>query len=184
MAIKPLKQVDRNDVKNAVLANAVGTGAYVISVGDAIQPGATGHNKYVTGEASSGLILGIVTGIRQSGKICEKDSITGVAAALTGTPSTGPGTDNETYKVWSVDYIPASLPIEYEADLDAVSGTTTNSDGIGFFALLGIDTTKGHAGTLDESKITLFGGTAQQFASYGVSTGSATKVVGRIYQPL
>jgi len=182
--LKPNKKVLEQDVKNAVLANAVGTGAYVISVGDCIQPGATGHNSYVTGAASSGLVLGVITAIRQSGKICEKTSITGVAAALTGTPSTGPGTDNETYKVWSVDYIPAYIDMEYVADIDAAAGTTTNSGGNGFLSLLGVSTTAGHAGTLDESSIALFGGSAGQFATYGVVPGTTTKVVGRINQAL
>ena len=182
--IIPNKRVELNDIKTAVLANSVGSNAYVISVGDAIQPAATGHNKYVTGAASSGLVLGIITAIRQNGKVCEKDYVTGVNSALTGTPSTGPGTDNETYKVWSVDYIPAYVPMEYKADLDAAAGTTTNSDGFGFFTLKGVSTTKGDAGKLSESSIALFGGTASQFVSHGVSVDSSSKVVGRIYQAL
>ena len=58
--LRPLTRVHDQDIKRAVLANAVGTGAYVISVGDAIQPGATGHNKFVTGAASTGLISGVI----------------------------------------------------------------------------------------------------------------------------
>ena len=183
----PRKRVELSDMKNAVLANAVGTGAYVIAVGDALQPGATSHNSYVTGATTSGSILGVVTAIRLNGKIAEVDYCTGVNAAKTGTPSTGPGTDNETYKVWSVDYIPAYIPVEYTADLDAKAGTTTNSDGFGYFTLKGVSTTKGDAGKLTESSITLFGSvssTTSQFTSYGVSVESSTKVVGKINLPL
>jgi hypothetical protein len=180
----PNKRVELNDIKTAVVANVVGTNAYVLSVGDAIQPGPTSHNKYVTGAASSGLILGVVTAIRLNGKVSEVGSITGVAAAKTGTPGTGPGTDNETYKVWSVDYIPAYVPMEYKADLSAVAGTTTDSDGFGMFALKGVSTTKGDAGTLNEASIALFGGSAAQFVTHGVSVDSTSKVVGRINQTL
>ena len=70
--IIPNKRVELNDIKTAVLANSVGSNAYVISVGDAIQPAATGHNKYVTGAASSGLVLGIITAIRQNGRFVRK----------------------------------------------------------------------------------------------------------------
>ena len=182
--LTPNKRVELSDMKNAVLANAVGTGAYVIAVGDALQPGATTHSKYVTGAASSGLILGVVTAIRLNGKIAEVDYVTGVNAAKTGTPSTGPGTDNETYKVWSVDYIPAYVPMEYKADLSATIATTTDSDGFVFFPLLGVSTTKGQAGTLNEASPALFGGSAAQFVSHGVAVDSTKKVVGHIYQPL
>jgi hypothetical protein len=81
----------------------------------------------------------VVTAIRLNGKIAEVDYCTGVNAAKTGTPSTGPGTDNETYKVWSVDYIPAYIPVEYTADLDAKAGTTTNSGGFGYFKTINGD---------------------------------------------
>ena len=178
---RPLKRVEGQDIKRAVIANAVGTGSYPISVGDAIQPGATGHAKYVTVAGATNPILGIVTSIVQNGKVSEKATITGINAAETGSPSTGPGTDNETYAVWSVDYIPSSVPMEYEADISAVAGTTTDSSAVGgYFNLKSIATTGDTYGTLDESSIVLFSSTQGQFVSFGYTPYNTLKVFCKI----
>lgn len=182
--LKPLRRPADNEVKRITLANAIGTGAYKIGIGDCIQPGATGHNKYATGAASSGLILGIIVGIIQNGKVAEVNSVTGINGAQVGVPSTGPGTDNETYATWQVDYIPSWVPMEYEADLSAAADTTTDSGGNCFLALLGVSTTLGEAGKLNEASVALFGGSAAQFWSYGVTSYSTTKVRGHIYKTL
>lgn len=184
--IKPNKKVQDQDLKKAVIANAVAASGYVLSIGDAIQPGATGHNKYVTGAASSGLILGVIVGLEYNGKIMEVDSVTGVNTASTasGALALNMHNDNETTKSWKVVYIPAYVDMEYIADLDATAGTTTDSDGAGFFNLLGVSSTKGTAGKLDESTIALFGGTAGQFSSYGLADGETAKVVGKINKAL
>lgn len=177
----PLRRPTDAEIRRATLANAVGSSTYVVSIGSALQPGATGHNSYVTVAASSSPILGVVTGIVLNGKVCELNSCTGVNSALTGTPSTGPGTDNETYNVWAVDYIPSWIPMEYTATLSAAAGTTTNSGGFGYFNLVGA----GNSTTLDETSVLLFTNpTTGQFWSRGVTSYSTTTVVGHFFKTL
>jgi hypothetical protein len=182
--ITPNKNVENQDLRKAVIANAVGTNAYVISIGDAIQPGATGHNKFATGAASSNPILGIVVAIEYNGKPSEKNSVTGVnSTTAVGGPSLV-GNDNETTKAWRVVYIPAYVPMDYIIDLSATAGTTTDSGGFGYLNLIGVSTVAGAAGTLDEGSIILFGGTAGQFVTFSVTDFSTTKITGRINKQL
>lgn len=182
--IIPNKRYSDTDTKEAKIANVVGANGFVLSIGDALQAGPTGHNKFVTGAASSGLILGIVVGLKKDGKVMEVDSVAGVNATTANASALQVGNDNETLGTWTAVYIPAYIPMEYKADLSAAAGSTTDSDGNGFFALNGVSSVKGAAGTLNEASIALFGGSAAQFATYGVAKGSTTKVVGRIYQAL
>jgi hypothetical protein len=170
--IVPRKGYEIGDTKDIVLANALAVNAYVISIGDAIQPGATGHAKFATGAASTGLILGIVVGLVYNSKVTEITSLTGVNTASTAagaTPATTLYNDNETTGYWSVQYIPSYIPMEYTADVDAVLDTTTDSGGKVFLGLDGVSSTAGAAGTLLESSVALFGGTAAQFMSFGVA---------------
>ena len=178
--IIPNKRYSDTDTKEAKIANAVGAAGYVLSIGDAIQPGATGHNKHVVGAASSGLILGIVVSIKKDGKVVEVDSVTGVntTSALAGALQVG--NDNETLGGWSVGYIPAYVPMEYKVDASAALDTTTDSGGKVSFPILGTSATKGQAGTINEAAPGLFGASAQLFVSAGIATGSTTKVVGHI----
>lgn len=176
---RPLRKVQDQDVKRIVLANAVGTSALTITVGDCIYLGATGHNNFATQATTTSKILGVVTAIVQKGKISEKTSITGVNSALTGTPSTGPGTDNETYQVWSVDYIPSYIPMEYEADIDAVAGTTTDDNGVGAYFTI----TSGSPGiVLNSSALisTTAVGSAEQITSLGYTPYNTKKIFCRI----
>lgn len=182
--IRPLKQTTYSDLKRAVIANAVGTGTYPIAIGDAIQPGATGHAKFVTCAASSNPILGIVTGLIYNGnKVSERSTVTGISGSTT---NAGPGTDNETASNnWSVEYIPAYVPMEYEADISAVAGTTTDSSAIGgYFNVLTLSATQTNSidtnGQLDEASIALFSGTAGQFVSFGYTSYNTKKVYCRV----
>ena len=178
---RPLKRVEGQDLKRAVIANAVGSGTYPISIGDAIQPGSSTNAKFVTVATPTSVypILGIVTGLIVGGKVTEKATVTGVNAA--GSSSTGPGTDNQATGLWSVDYIPSYVPMEYEADISAVAGTTTDSSAVGgYFNVKAIATTGDTYGTLDEASITLFSGTQGQFVSFGYTPYNTLKVFCKI----
>lgn len=175
--IIPNKRYSDTDTKEAKIANAVGAAAYVIAIGDAIQPGPTGHNKFVVGAASTGLILGVVVGLKKDGKVMEVDYVTGVNVTTANASALQVGNDNETLGGWSVVYIPAYIPMEYKIDLSAAADTTTDSGGNAFFPLLGTSATKGQAGTLNEAAPALFGGSAAQFISHGLAISSTTKVV-------
>jgi hypothetical protein len=165
----PARRVTDVDKKTAVIANAVGTGAYYMGVGGVIIPGATGHvfagtspniTPFITGAtSSSALILGVITALITKGHISEQSNVLGVNAAETGSSSVGPGTDNETYKVWSVEYIPAYIPMEYIADFSAALGTTTDSGANAYFGMTGIDTTSGDDGVVLESSGVIYSAT-------------------------
>ena len=183
--ILPNKSVELSDTKKAVIANSVATNAFPLSIGDAIQPAATGHNQFVVPAASSGLIVGIVVGLEFASKPAEVNSVVGVNTASTtaGANQINTHTDNETTGLWKVIYIPSHVPMEYKADVTPGTVGITDAAGFAFFNLLGASLVAGLAGTLDGSAVVgLFGGTAGQFASYGVSTESASKVVGYIYK--
>lgn len=177
---RPLKEIPTRDLRRAVIANVVGSSALTIAVGDALQPAATGNNQFVTEAGTSNPVLGTVASIVRSGVVVsEKNSVTGSNTAFASAPNTAVvQNDNQTYKIWAVDYVPSNLPVEFEADLSAAAGTTTNSGGFGFFNLAS------GAATLDETSITLFGGTAGQFWSNGVTSYSPTKVTGHWYKVL
>ena len=165
----PGRRVTDVDKKTAIIANAVGTGTYYMGVGGVIIPGATGHvfggtapsiTPFVTGATSSAaLVLGVITAITCNSKISEIQNVLGVNSALTGSKSTGPGTDNETYKVWGVEYIPAYIPMEYIADFSAAIGTTTDDGANAYFNMTGIDTTLGDDGVVLESSGVIYSAT-------------------------
>ena len=165
----PARRTTDIDKRTAIIANAVGTGAYYMGVGGVIIPGATGHvfagtapaiTPFVTGATSSAtLILGVITSLTVNSKIAEVQNCLGVNSAQTGSKSTGPGTDNETYKVWGVEYIPAFIPTEYIADFSAAIGTTTDDGANAYFAMTGIDTTLGDDGLVAESSGVIYSAT-------------------------
>lgn len=180
--IRQNKKIQDQDLRKAVIANAVGVGAHVLSVGDAIQPGATGHVKFAAGAASSGLILGVIVSLEYNGNVMELDSVTGVNSTSAVAGATKTGNDNETTGAWKVVYIPAYIPMDYTIDTSAALDTTTDSGGNVFLSLVGVSSTAGSAGTLNEASVALFGGTAGQFVSSGAAAGETTKVVARIYK--
>jgi len=160
MAFRPLRQVSYNQIKTAVIGNS-----QTITIGDAVVPGATGHAKAaITAASVSTRILGVVIAIvKQDGTVLELSSKT-VAS------------DNETNAKISVQFIPSSVDMEYEADMSAAIGTTTDSDGVGVSFNMGAT-----AALLDETSVALASATTKQFVSYGQSDviGAAnTKIVG------
>ena len=181
MALKALKRPTDLELKKAVIANAVAANAVTLKIGDVIQPGATGHNKFVVNAASTGLVSGVIVALEFAGKIMEVDTVIGVNTASTaaGAAAINVHNDNETTGFWKVVFIPSNLLVEYEADLSAAADTTTDSGGKCFLSLV-----SGTPGTLDETSVALFGGTAGQFWSNGVTTYSTTKVIGHIYKTL
>lgn len=156
MSFRPLKAVPEVDWKMAPIANS-----QTLAVGDAIIPAGTTHAAAVTGAAgSSGSVLGVIIGIiGNNGKILEVNSYAAAA-------------DNETNAKIQAVYIPSYIPLEYEADLSAAAGTTTNSNLMQMFNMSGSVN-----GKLDETSTGVFS-TAKQFFSYGVTSYSTTKVIG------
>lgn len=178
---KPSRKPTDLELRRVVVANAVGSSALTIGIGSALQPGATGHNRFATVCGTSNPVLGVVVGLEFQGKITELTSILGInAAKSTSSATAGVYSDNETSGDWTVVYIPTAIPITYTATLSAAAGTTTDSAGFGYFNL---GSTAG-GGTLDETSITLFGGTAGQFWSNGALTTTSTSVTGHFYKTL
>lgn len=183
MSFIPQKEVPTHNLRRATIANAVGTSGYTIGYGTAIQPGATGHNGFVTLATSTSPVLGVVLGLELNGKISEKNTVVGTNAALgTNSATANVYNDNETNTApWKVIYIPSNLPIDYVADMSAAVGTTTNSGGLGWLNLIAATTGATGGATLDETSIALFSGTQGQFWSYGQLTepvANTLKVVG------
>lgn len=144
----PLKEYDIADTQLAVIANSS-----AVQVGDALIPGATGHNKAVKGAAgTTGVIIGVCVAIEGlNGFVQELNSVTA-------------GASNETTPVYYARYIPLTAPgIKFSGQLSNTAGTTTNSDGIGSFNVGG-----SNSGQLDETSIALFSATEKQFFSLGL----------------
>ncbi len=161
MAFKPLRRPVETELKKATIGNSI-----TVAIGDVVQPGATTHAGVVV-QGTTGLLLGVVVGIEQNGKVSELNS---VATA----------SDNETTNKYVAVYIPSYISMEYEMDLSAASGTTTGSGLMGFFNIVSATT----GGTIDETSYVVFSGTAGQVFSYGVQSYSTTKIRGHIYKPL
>lgn len=155
MAFVPLKPENITETKVAVIANS-----QTLSVGDVIIPDGTNAAAVKTAANTTGIVLGVVKSIVQPGGIVGKNSVT-VAS------------DNETKDQISVQYIPAYIDVEYEADLSQAAGTTSGSNKMGQFNL-----STGDGGVLDETSYGVFS-TQKQFFSYGVSPESTTKVRGK-----
>jgi hypothetical protein len=159
--IRPLQRPIDTYLRKATIGNSI-----TMAIGDVIQPGATTHAGAVV-QGTSGLLLGVVLGIEQNGKISELGTVT--------TSST-----NETTNTYVAVYIPTWVVIEYEADLSNVSGTTANSNLPGFFNF--VSGTSG--GNLDETSYVAFSGTVGQFFSYGVTSYNTSRVKGHFYKTL
>lgn len=180
MAFKLLKKADVLDYKNAVIANSV-----TLAVGDAVIPGATtqapflvpGQNATNTSQYT-GIILGVISGINNTGKPSEKNSVTTAS-------------DNQTTGLYSAEYLPTYIPMQYVVDMSADLGTTTGSDTYMAMFYVGYNSTGHHntayndAGQLDESSVAVFT-TQLHFFSYGqykegninATTGKYTQVTG------
>lgn len=124
-----------------------------VTIGDALIPGATGHNKSVKGGANTtGVLVGVLVAILNATYgPTELNSVT--------TSST-----NESTPVYYAQFIPLTTPGQkFRATLSAAAGTTTDSGGMGSFNL-----SSTLSGTLDETSIALFSATEKQFFSWGV----------------
>lgn len=159
MAFRPLKKVEDRDLKTAVIANS-----QVFTVGGITVYGTGANSEFATPATSSSALLGgvvvAITGL--NGKVLELDSKT-VAS------------DNQTVAQIGVTYIPSYIPMEYEALAGAALGTTTGSDGNGFFTLT-------DANTLNEASWVAFSGTASHFVSFGQTPYNTRMCFGHIYK--
>lgn len=148
MAFVPFKEIPTHNLRRSVIGNS----QTAFAVGMAIQPGATGHNKFVVESGTSNPVLGVVLGIEgNGGQVLEKTSLTTAS-------------NNETVILIKAVWVPSNLPIDYVADMSAALGTTTDSGGMCWF-----NQASGSL-TLDETSVALFGGTQGQFWSYGQMT--------------
>jgi len=158
MAFTPYKIFPLEDMKVAVISLSS-----TVKVGDALIPGATGHNKSLKSAVNTtGMIVGVAVAIvGAKGNVLELNSVT--------TAST-----NESSPVYYVQYIPLGTPgLQFKATLSAAAGTTTDSDGIGSFNLSSTD-----GAILDETSIALFSATEKQFFSFGLDdTDNTNKTV-------
>lgn len=153
----PLKEVTGRDLKYGLIKNSA-----AISNGEVIIPAISGDTGVIdTGGGTTGALLGVVKSIvGKDGKVLELDSKT-------------VGSDNETVAMIQVSYIPAFIPMEYGATLDADSETTDNSGTYGNFA---VDST---GLLLTESSVVAFTTViAKQFFSFGVTPGTTRDVTG------
>lgn len=157
MAFKPLKKVEEQDLKARLIANS-----QTVAIGDALIVDGTNKNAVKGGANTTGIIIGVCVGLKQinGNSILEKSSIT-------------VGASNETTTQYAAVFVPAYIPIEYEADLSQAAGTTTDSDKMGQFNLSTSD-----SGKLDETSVGVFS-TQKQFFSFGVTSYSTTKVTGK-----
>lgn len=160
MAFKCLRRPQEGELKKATIGNSI-----TMTIGDAIQPGATTSAGVVV-QGTTGLILGVVMSIEQNGKVSELSSVTTAS-------------DNQTTNKYVAVYLPTWSDMEFEADMNAAAGTTTGSDLVGFFNIV-----NGTGGTISESSYVAFSGTAGQFLSYGVQSYSTTKIRGHFYKTL
>jgi len=147
---KPRKTtISELDLKLVRLGNS-----YAAKAGYPVAAGGTGHNKAcVTGASlSTTPLLGVIASIIGSkGTVLELDGVTAGAA-------------NETTPVYYAYIIPSYLPVEYYIDLDAVSGTTTGSDGMCWL------NTSATEGKLTESSVAFIAGTQGVVWSWGPDT--------------
>lgn len=156
MAFTALKIFPDTDFEVRVIANS-----QLVTVGDALIPGATGHNKAVLGATNTtGMIIGVCVAIVGfNGNILELNSVT-------------TGSANETTPVHYAQFIPLSTPgLKFSATLSQAAGTTTNSDGMGSFNM-----SASVSGKLDETSIALFSSTEKQFFSYGLDSSDTAKL--------
>jgi hypothetical protein len=157
--IKPQKEaIDAFVIQNCILSNSI-----TVKVGDAmIINSAAPQFVTVNGINTTGAILGTVIAINGSptggNPFPQVNSITTAA-------------NNQTVGLISVDIMPSQTPMTYIADLDAVAGTTSGSNYLGYFAML-----SGTAGQLHESSFSA--STPKQFLSYGVNPGNSSQVIG------
>lgn len=159
MAITPLKY-NVGDLKAGIIANSA-----TIAVGMEVVSGASSSSEFISAATNtSALLLGNVVGIQgKAGEVLEVDS-KAVAS------------DNQTVAQIQAVYLPSYIPTEFTCTIDAAAGTTTGSDGVGFFTIV-----SGNAAVLDESTWVAISGTASHFASFGVNPRVSTEVFAHTY---
>ena len=159
MAFKPAKELlDMYVIQNAILSNSI-----TVTIGDAMiinssAPQFVTLNGTNTTDVILGTVLTINGGTAGGNAYPQVNSIT--------TTST-----NQTVAKVSVDILLSNNLTTLIADLDAATGTTTNSQYYGYFAIK-----SGAQGTLLESSYSA--GTPKQFLSFGVNPGNSSQVIG------
>lgn len=157
--IKPAKELlDMYVIQNAILSNSI-----TVKVGDAmIINGSAPQFVTVNGTNTTGAVLGTVLSI---------NSGPSTGNTYLQVQSIATASNNQTVAQVSVDILVSNNLCTLVADLDAATGTTTNSQYFGYFALL-----SGTAGQLHESSYSA--ATPKQFLSFGVNPGNSSQVLG------
>lgn len=150
--------LDMYVIENAILSNSI-----TVAVGDAViingsAPAFVTPNGTNTTAAVLGIVRAINGGAAQGNTYLQKNSVTTSAT-------------NQTVEKISVDILCSNTPTTYVVDLDAASGTTTNSAYFGYFNLV-----SGTAGKLSEASYSA--GTPKQFLSFGVNPANSSQVIG------
>lgn len=134
----------------------------LINVGDAIIINTSAPQSVIGAKNTTSYVLGtvraIVAGPNGGNLPLQTDNYTTAS-------------NNLTVAQVQVKVLPSNLTATYTADLDAVTGTTTNSQYFGSFNLSAtLNGTLSEASYLDT--------VAQQFISYGVNPGNSSQVIG------
>lgn len=159
MAIKPAKEL----LDMYVLKNVLFTNSKTFNVGDAViidgsNPQAVTPNGTNTTLAIFGTVLNIKNGPASGNTYLQDQSYTTASNNLTVAKVCG-------------DVLLSNNLATLIADLDAATGSTTNSQYYGYFAML-----SGTAGQLHEASYSA--STPKQFLSFGVNPGNSSQVIG------
>lgn len=158
MAITPAKrQIDLPILEGVLLANST-----AFAVGDTVIINTAAPSTIIGGKNTTGILLGTIVAFKNgpaAGNVFLQETSLTTAS------------NNTTSAQISANVLPLPSVSTYVADLDAVAGTTTNSQYMGYFNL-----TATLNGTLSEASYSA--STEKQFLSYGVNPGNSSQVIG------
>lgn len=149
--------MDLYKLEGVLIANST-----TLSVGDAVIINTSAPSTVIGAKNTTGIILGTVVAIKNGvgpGNVFLQETTVTTAS------------NNTTVAQISVDILPLPSVSTYVADLDAATGTTTNSQYMGYFNL-----TAGNNGQLSEASYSA--SAEKQFLSYGVNPGNTSQVIG------
>lgn len=149
--------MDLPKLEGVLIANST-----TLTVGDTVIINTAAPRTVIGGKNTTGIILGTVLAIKNGagpGNVYLQEQTVTTAS------------DNVTNAQISVDILPLPTVSLYVADLDAATGTTTNSQYMGYFNL-----TVTNNGQLSEASYSA--SAEKQFLSYGVNPSNSSQVIG------
>lgn len=157
MIVPAKKLQDFLKLENVLVANST-----TVAIGDTVIINTAAPQSIIGGKNTTGILLGTVVAIKngpsQGNVYLQESTVTTLS-------------NNLTVGLISVDVLPLPSVSTYVADLDAVSGTTPNSQYMGYFNLSATLN-----GTLSEASYSA--SNEKQFLSYGVNPGNSSQVIG------